>query len=59
MVEPVVAKSACPLCKGTLRVQNHGVHMHDGESLREIRARCSRCASERMIFFRIALQQTH
>jgi len=58
-IEPIVAKTACPLCDGVLRVESHGAHTHDGASLREIRARCARCGTERTLYFRIVLQQTH
>jgi hypothetical protein len=59
MIEPLVARTACPLCDGSLRPGDHRVHVHAGESLRETRARCSRCAIERSLFFRIVPRRPH
>jgi len=53
MIEARVGKAACPLCEGSLRVLEHRVYLHEGESLREVLARCSRCGTARAIFFRI------
>lgn len=59
LIEPLVNKARCPLCEGRLRAGDHRVHVHEGETLRESRARCARCAVVRSIFFRLAPPRPH
>lgn len=49
-IEPLVARTACPLCEGTLRELDHRARI-DRSALREVSARCSRCGIARTLFF--------
>jgi hypothetical protein len=53
-VEPIAEASACPLCQGTLRLENHAAETHDGARLRVAHTRCVDCGVERAFYFRLA-----
>jgi len=53
-VEPIVQASSCPLCEGTVQLDEHVVDTRGAERLRVARVRCAQCGVERELYFRLA-----
>jgi hypothetical protein len=50
----VHARSApCPLCRGSLRVEEHAAETVDGSRLRIARVVCEACRSRRSLYYRL------
>jgi hypothetical protein len=53
LVEVTVAATTCPLCGGTLRLDEHAAETIDGDRLRVAHVTCTSCGIERAIYFRL------
>ncbi len=53
VVESHARAMPCALCEGTVRVDEHAVEDHRGLRLRVAHVVCSRCGSERPVYYRI------
>ena len=53
-VEPIVLAKPCPLCEGSLRLEDHAAETVDGVRLRIAAVRCVQCAVHRRLYFRLA-----
>ncbi len=53
LVEVMVAAMRCPLCDGTLRLDEHAAEVIDGERLRIAHLTCTSCGIPREIYFRL------
>jgi hypothetical protein len=53
LVEVTVAAMPCPLCGGTLRLDEHAAETIDGERLRIAHLTCTTCGVARAIYFRL------
>ncbi len=53
-VEPIADAQRCPLCQGTLQLDEHAVEEVDGVLLRVARVTCTSCGVERRLWFRLA-----
>ena len=54
LVDLKAEASPCPLCGGSLRLNEHAAETIAGERLRVARVRCTRCGIARAIYFRLA-----
>lgn len=52
-VEPRAASMPCLVCESPVRVVEHTAETHAGHRVRVVRVRCSRCAKERVVYFRL------
>lgn len=52
-VEPIVEATACPLCEGSLRLEEHAAGTVDGARLRIAHVRCIGCGVARSLYFRL------
>jgi len=52
-VEPIAQATACPLCEGPLRLENHAAETHDGARLRVAHLQCTNCGVARALYFRL------
>ena len=43
----------CPLCAGSLRIEQHRAEVVDGKSLRQVEVTCLQCGIPRTLWFRI------
>lgn len=53
LVEVTVAAMRCPLCDGTLRLDEHTAETIDGDRLRVAHLACTSCGIPREIYFRL------
>jgi hypothetical protein len=53
-VEVMADARPCPLCDGSLLVEEHAAETVDGVRLRVARVACAACGSRRAIWFRLA-----
>jgi hypothetical protein len=53
-VDPIVGTMGCPLCEGSLRLEEHAAETHGTARLRVARVRCVECGTRRAVFFRLA-----
>ena len=53
LVEVTVAAMVCPLCRGTLRLDEHAAETIDGDRLRVAHLACTSCGVGRAIYFRL------
>jgi hypothetical protein len=53
LVEVTVATMACPLCRGTLRLDEHAAETIDGDRLRVAYLTCTSCGIPREVYFRL------
>ncbi|TMA52567.1 MAG: hypothetical protein E6J75_16665 [Deltaproteobacteria bacterium] len=58
-VDVVATASPCPLCGGTLRLEEHAAERVGGVSLRVARLRCTRCGISRSRYFRLVNRELH
>jgi hypothetical protein len=54
LVEVTVAAMRCPLCEGTLRLDEHAAETIDGDRLRIAHLTCTTCGVPREIYFRLS-----
>ena len=54
LVDVMAEARPCPLCEGSLRLNEHTAEIIDGERLRVARVTCTRCGIARAIYFRLA-----
>lgn len=52
-VEVVATARPCPLCEGSLRVEEHAAEVIDGARLRVARLACAACGTRRARYFRL------
>jgi hypothetical protein len=50
----VMARGPCPLCGGSLRLDEHAAETVGGARLRIARVACTTCGARRSIYFRLA-----
>jgi len=53
LVEPIANAHPCPLCRHTLRLEEHAVEDVDGDLLRVARVTCTNCGVGRRLWFRL------
>jgi len=54
-IEVIASGAACPLCDGTLALEEHVAEVVDGQPLRAAHVRCARCGVRRTLWFRIGV----
>ena len=58
-VEVMALARPCPLCKGSLRLEEHAAAVLEGVSLRIARMTCTSCGTRRALHFRLAERPLH
>jgi hypothetical protein len=53
-LEPIALATACPLCNGSLRLEEHVAETVDGVRLRVAAVNCVQCGVRRRLYFRLA-----
>ena len=58
-VEPRAEAHACPLCGGSLRLEEHAAAVAGGIRLRVARVACTACGTRRALYFRLDEWELH
>lgn len=58
-VDVIAAATPCPLCEGTLHLEEHAAETIDGEWLRVARMHCAMCGTRRELYFRVSERTLH
>jgi hypothetical protein len=58
-VELIAERKPCPLCKGSLRVEEHAAESVDGVRLRVARMVCLVCGTRRAFYFALEASRPH
>jgi hypothetical protein len=53
-IEPRAAAMPCPICRSSVRVDEHTAELIGGQRLRVARVTCSFCKARRAIYFQLA-----
>jgi hypothetical protein len=53
VIELRAGSMGCPLCDGSVTVEEHVATVVDGEPLREAKVACRRCHTRRSVWFRL------
>ena len=53
LVDVIARRTPCPLCEGSLQLDEHAAAVVDGEPLRLARVRCVACGVPRVLYFRL------
>ena len=58
-VEVIASATRCPLCEGTLHLDEHAAETVGGVRLRTARLGCTGCGTRRTLYFRLATSLPH